>query len=124
MQRLTASQVSVQRVKMLEAQSGRCMLCCDHVTDDPVLDHCHKTGRVRGVLHRGCNAMLGHIENNTARNNLRGSRLFTMLARIEAYLTADYSTNPLHHTHRTPEELRLRRNTRARKARATKKATA
>ena len=30
---------------------------------DNVLDHCHETGMVRGVLHRQSNAFLGKIEN-------------------------------------------------------------
>jgi hypothetical protein len=106
---------------MLAEQGGRCLLCCDHIADDAVLDHDHKTGRVRGVLHRGCNAMLGHIENNTARNNLHGGRLFSMLSRVEDYLSRRYDSNPLHHTHRTEEEKRVRRNKKARATRAAKR---
>lgn len=123
--RLSASQVKTQRELMAEQQGHLCLLCCDHfsASDPPVLDHCHKTGHVRGVLHRGCNAMLGHIENNTARNNLHGGRLFNMLERVRAYVTAVYTHNPLHPTYRTEDEKRLRRNKRAKVARAKKKDT-
>ena len=31
--------------------------------DDPVLDHDHKTGKVRGVISRQANTLLGRIEN-------------------------------------------------------------
>jgi hypothetical protein len=47
---------------MLSGQNGRCALCnkvpsgCLHV------DHCHRTGRVRGLLCVGCNVTLGKIE--------------------------------------------------------------
>lgn len=121
MQKLTQSKVPQFRAQMLDDQQGRCMLCCEVVTDDAVLDHDHKTGRLRGVLHRGCNAMLGHIENNRARNGLAGPRLFRMLERIEAYLTKSYDHHPLHHTHRDDEQKRIRRNKLARQRRAAAK---
>ena len=124
MQKLPQSKVQAFREQMLADQHGRCMLCCETVTDDAVLDHDHKTGRLRGVLHRGCNALLGHIENNRARNGLSGPRLFRMLERIETYLTKSYDHNPLHYTHRTDEQKRIRRNKLASASRARRKAAA
>jgi hypothetical protein len=40
-------------------QDGSCLLCPEEAT---VLDHCHKTGKPRGLLCHPCNAALGHIE--------------------------------------------------------------
>jgi hypothetical protein len=119
--KLSASQVKSHREDTLRNQQGRCVLCCEQVTDDAVLDHDHKTGHIRGVLHRGCNSMLGVIENNRPRYLLGGSRLFTMLSRVEAYMKADHTGKPLHPTHRTAEQKRVRTNLRAKKARAAKK---
>ena len=122
MHKLPQSKVAEFRERMLATQAHRCMLCTEVVTDDAVLDHDHKTGHVRGVLHRGCNALLGHIENNRARNALGGPRLYRMLARVEQYLTADYTANPLHYTHRDDEQKRIRRNKLAAASRARRKA--
>lgn len=124
MRRLKQSEVATWREQALDAQGHRCLLCCEVVSDDAVADHEHKTGHMRGVLHRGCNAMLGHIENNRARNGLKGPRLFSMLSRVETYLALDCSVNPLHPTHRSPEEKAERTRTLARKRRAAKKGTA
>lgn len=48
---------------MLQAQGGVCKIC---LQEDPkgrlAVDHCHKTGRVRGLLCRICNNQLGVIE--------------------------------------------------------------
>jgi hypothetical protein len=50
---------------MLAVQGGRCAIC--HVTEGSQrygvfhVDHCHSTGRVRGLLCRGCNHMLGVV---------------------------------------------------------------
>ena len=50
---------------MLASQGGRCAIC--KTTPDTQrynvfhVDHCHSTGRVRGLLCRGCNNMLGVI---------------------------------------------------------------
>lgn len=123
MHKLKQSEIPKWREDSLDAQGHRCMLCCDVVSDDAVADHDHKTGHMRGVLHRGCNAMLGHIENNRARNGLQGSRLFTMLARVEHYLKLDSTHNPLHPTFRDEEAKAERRRMLARKRRAEKKGT-
>ena len=45
---------------MLEAQEGRCAIC--NLERKLVIDHDHKTGKVRGLLCKPCNAMLGPFE--------------------------------------------------------------
>jgi len=126
MQKLKASEVASYRATKLEEQQGCCALCGDRMTaaDVACLDHDHKTGACRGTLHRGCNAMLGHIENNRPRHGLLGARLGRMLRGVEAYIHADYSQRPLHPTHRTSDEKRILTNKRAVAARAKKKASA
>lgn len=94
--------------------------------DEVVVDHCHTTGEIRGVLHRGCNAMLGHLENNMPRNKLTGVvRLSKWLAGVIPYL---HGTLPrpglLYPTHKTEDEKRLLRNKRARTKRAKDKLNA
>ena len=42
-----------------EAQQGRCALCGAMPTESMHVDHCHKTGRVRGLLCGHCNKGLG-----------------------------------------------------------------
>jgi len=88
--------------------------------DVAVADHDHTTGQLRGVLHRSCNALLGNIENNRMRYGLRSdSQLNGMLRGVVPYLLLrrDDET-PLYPTHRTPDEKRVKRNEKARKARA------
>ena len=98
-------------------------MCRDPIPKgEAVADHDHKTGRMRGVLHRGCNSALGHIENNAPRYKLLNVRRFAAWLRsLPAYIHTDYDHEPLHPTHRTPDEKRERRNAKARKARNTKK---
>lgn len=51
---------------LLDLQDGRCGVCG---TSDPErrwhFDHCHTTGRARGVLCGGCNHLLGNAKDNT-----------------------------------------------------------
>lgn len=126
MLRITQEQIAGYRSELLGAQGGRCLLCTEVVAaDEAVLDHCHTTGEIRGVLHRGCNAMLGQIENNMPRHKLRSvPRLAAFLANLIRYMHWNSSighTGLLHPTHRTDDEKRERRNKKARKARAAKK---
>lgn len=60
---------------MLAEQGGNCAIC-DASMDTPHVDHCHTTGKVRGLLCKLCNAGLGQFQDDTAR-----------LARAIVYLT-------------------------------------
>jgi hypothetical protein len=46
---------------MLKEQDNKCPGCGDEFSVDnpPHIDHCHRTGRVRGVLCGWCNKTLG-----------------------------------------------------------------
>lgn len=54
--------------KMFNEQQGRCAIC---LSTDPgkkrkhlVVDHCHKTGKIRGLLCVVCNVGLGHFKDS------------------------------------------------------------
>jgi hypothetical protein len=117
--RLTAKTLPEWRAKTLADQDGRCALCRDLIpADEVVADHDHATGHMRGVLHRGCNAMLGHLENNRARNKLKDlTRFARFLSRVGTYL-ASQPHPEVYPTHRTDDEKRIARNKKARTKRA------
>jgi hypothetical protein len=61
---------------MLAAQGGVCAICLQTQSPRPLnIDHCHKTGRIRGLLCTPCNSFLGRIKEKSE-----------ALARIAAYL--------------------------------------
>ena len=122
--RLTQAATKAYREAKLKEQGGRCALSGYTLSpSEAVLDHCHTTGHVRGVLHRGVNSLLGKCENNYRRYGLSLPMLAAMAPPLGAYLAKDYSNNPLYPTHRTEDEKRELRNKRARDARAKKKGT-
>ena len=45
--------------EMLAQQKGLCKLCGEPFAGRPVVDHCHDTEVVRGLLHSQCNSLLG-----------------------------------------------------------------
>ena len=47
----------------MQAQGGLCLLCGEPM-QVPMIDHCHKTGEVRGILCGRCNAGLGFFRDN------------------------------------------------------------
>ena len=101
--KLKYTQVREYRLQQLSAQSNCCALCGELIIDDAVLDHDHKTGLVRAVLHRGCNALLGKVENNLARNAMSKIRLAAWAGKLVDYIEHS-STDILHPTHLTQEE--------------------
>jgi hypothetical protein len=117
--KLRASEIRTLRLELLAEQLNLCAICQEHLDPaEAVLDHCHTTGQIRAVLHRGCNMYIGALENNQKRNRITPARLACILARFESYVT---TTKPIvHPTHKTPEERQARAKKRA-KARRTRK---
>lgn len=123
--RLTSTQLKAIRIRIASDQGNRCALCKGQLGIkaplDPVLDHDHKTGSVRGVLHRGCNSLLGKVENNAARYGVRD--VFSFTNGVADYLRKHLTniTGYIHPTFKSPDEKRLLRNKRARISRARNK---
>lgn len=50
---------------MFQEQNGRCKICNTHqiyLKTSLVVDHCHKTGHVRGLLCNACNLGIGLLK--------------------------------------------------------------
>jgi len=54
---------SQERKKILSEFSGFCNICNNKIKKTNI-DHCHKTGNIRGVLCRNCNFGLGYFKDN------------------------------------------------------------
>jgi hypothetical protein len=81
--------------RMLEAQNHRCKLCGgDGFPMDParhkvrlVVDHCHETGEIRGLLCHNCNRGLGLFKDNP-------SLLLSAAAYLEGATTIPRGSRP------------------------------
>ena len=70
-----------QRDALYTAQDGKCRVCQNHIvingrklaSNSAVVDHCHSTGMVRGLLCNHCNRALGLFADSVAslRNAIR-----------------------------------------------------
>lgn len=51
---------------MLKSQTGRCAICKKKFVErkDTHVDHCHRTGKVRGLLCSNCNRALGYAKDD------------------------------------------------------------
>ena len=126
MRRLKQSEIKAYREERLAEVGGVCELCGLPLTkENAVLDHSHEHGWIRGVLHRGCNSLLGKVENNYKRYAIPS--LECCLANMWLYIAHGNKSFPedvYHPSYRTPEEKRLLRNKRARRKRKAKKSAA
>jgi len=52
---------------LLQSQHGRCAVCEEPLNKDWVIDHCHLTMKVRGLLHSKCNSLLGFANEDPRR---------------------------------------------------------
>lgn len=99
--KLKYKEIAPLRERLLVDQSYRCRLCDDVVYPaEAVLDHDHRSGLLRGVLHRGCNSLLGKIENAMPRSRVDLSRLSKIADNLIVYLTADPVSEYLHPTYK------------------------
>lgn len=103
--RLKYTEVQEYRQTQLAEQNYCCALCGELIDGDAVLDHDHKTGLIRRVLHRGCNALLGKIENNMARNKMTKTRLATWAINLIAYINTEH-TDRIHPKHKERKNAR------------------
>ena len=119
MTKIKSRDIKPLREQLLQEQNNLCAICQEHLDPfEAVLDHCHATGLIRAVLHRGCNMYIGALENNQKRNLITPNRLANILANFETYVVA---LKPIvHPTHKTPEERLARTKKRAKARRARK----
>ena len=91
MYELKQSEIKELRDKLSEQQDNKCLICGDELDEGCSLDHQHKkrlggSGKIRGVLCRGCNIYLGKIENNCKRFGVPLESLPSRLRDISVYL--------------------------------------
>lgn len=66
--------------EMLEIQDGKCAICKNVTTIRQLaVDHCHKTGGIRGLLCTSCNTAIGGFKDSS-----------TLLNRAILYLTKEF----------------------------------
>lgn len=123
MQRLKTTQVALAKAKILKSQGGCCAICKKAITvAEACQDHNHATGICRGALCRNCNGIEGKVKNLAirGRRNLSPEAYIANIVRYWVYHAED-RTGLIYPTHLTEDEKRLKRNAKARKARAKKK---
>ena len=129
MKKLARSQMILWKRKHLnEVQHGLCPLC--HLPIDlsikaeGVIDHDHISGRIRGVLHRSCNAAEGKVSNAAARWGAKSSDPVAVHAWLKNLL--EYWDTPklelIYPMHLTEEEKNDKRLVRQKELRALRKA--
>ena len=51
--------------ELLELQDNKCAICFNTPKKKLFVDHCHSTGKVRGLLCQHCNFVLGQAKDST-----------------------------------------------------------
>lgn len=117
-------------------QGGLCAVCLKPIDvtkmgrdSDYVVDHCHETGVIRGVLHRSCNAALGKIDNAAGRwgaKSMLYSDILPYLKKVVAYYDTCNAnpSNLIYPDHKTDEQKAEAKRAKARKASALSRAKA
>lgn len=52
-----------EQERMFKSQNYRCKIC-NCIPTKPCVDHCHTTGKIRGILCNNCNFALGMFDDN------------------------------------------------------------
>lgn len=98
---LKTKDLKLERERLFKEQDGFDPLVYKKIIN-PVLDHDHKEGYIRGVLDREVNQFVGKIEQNYIRFikwKYPDIALSELLKNISYYLEKDYSSNMYHPNH-------------------------
>ena len=65
--------------EMVKSRNNKCDICFNsekgkNISDSLCVDHCHKTGKIRGLLCRNCNSALGQFKDSL--DNLQSAMLY------------------------------------------------
>lgn len=125
--RIDRSEIATIRARILKQQGGKCAICKQPIdpksrTDYAVLDHDHKTGYIRAVLHNNCNKAEGKVKTK-AQMCHKGIDAYEYLISLGEYLKLhkEPQTNLLHPEHLTEAEKAEKRREYQRKYRAKQK---
>lgn len=109
-------------------QNGLCGICQQPIDTtikgEGVVDHDHKTGEIRGILHRSCNAAEGKVFNAASHWGAKSAdpaAVRAFLINLLAYWSRPY-TGFMYPMHKTPDDKRNERNLAAKVRRANIKA--
>lgn len=120
--KLKGKDIKTTRASLLEKQGFKCTLCQRDCTEDQaVLDHDHKGGHIRSVLHRACNAAEGKIMNSMRRFGIQNPIEFLENMIKYQQVHATNQTNLIHPTFLTPEEKKEKLAKRRKKTQLAKK---
>ena len=70
--RLRKFGISEEKHQMMVQEQNSCCAICEERFENPMslhIDHCHESGKVRGLLCSGCNTGLGHFRDNAVNLN-------------------------------------------------------
>lgn len=118
--RLKQSEISEFREMLIKEQNQCCALCGVNLKQVVAcLDHDHRSGSIRNALCNNCNGIEGKIY-NLANRAKRNRTVLEFLCGLIEYikLHQNYPFPVLHPLHRTEDEKRIKRNAKAREARA------
>lgn len=107
--KLSFKEVKEYRDSFRKENGNKCPLCKEYIKpEEAALDHCHRTGHIRNTIHKDCNILLGKIENYIFRYGKRfrdyDGAIWDFMENVVSYMAQDYTDNPYHPTHRTPED--------------------
>ncbi|AHY26799.1 putative DNA endonuclease VII [Acinetobacter phage vB_AbaP_Acibel007] len=134
LQRIPRSQLLAVTMSILAKQGGKCPICCRMIntkvagrSSDYVADHDHKTGEIRGVLHRSCNAAEGKVANAAGAWGAKSMAYEDIVPFVEGLVTywknaEKYGTGMMYPEHKTDEQKKAAASLKRRKAYAANKA--
>ena len=99
-------------------QGGLCSICKKEINlkvmgnkSDYVVDHCHESGEIRGVLHRSCNSAEGKVINAAGRwgaKSMKYEDVIPYLRNLVEYLelanSSSGGTGLMYPDHKSPEQ--------------------